>query len=389
MGAPPQQPAQTFFETAGRIQGSIAGGVGVAQSAGAARGRRQIQVGSLSRNAIPTTRRHPFDPGRHHGNDAASAALGDSPDDLHAHWNVADAFRRGDAPRQRGSQVHLERIVLAYFGDPHPHYAGQSGQQRPGGFLRGACLFEVDGHAPSYASFTLRARTTAEIGFAYVSPLPLDPPWSPPAKRSAAASIWSSTISEPLSPASLNDRVPVPSISIWLSKERTPISYSTVTPSSSNAVTRPWRTPVVRPTLCTTSPTCRSLARWPARVPMPFSLCTSAWTVAFSFAIAQSTKFVCPGARRTNRVSLATRSAVGLPPSSAPGCTMLPPLGYRFSSARTWLFERMYSALDDPDRTKHPSVPAMMNPLARKPVDEPMSSGRCLDRYHGLARARI
>jgi len=49
----------------------------------------------------------------------------------------------------------------------------------------------------------------------------------------------------------------------------------------------------------------------------------------------------------------------------------------------------MYSAVDDPDRTKHPSVPAMMNPLARNPADEPMSSGRCFDRYHGLARARM
>src|SRR5882724_2508248 len=320
---------------------------------------------------------------------SVSAALGNPPDDLHAHRNVANALRRSHARWQRLAQVHLEGIVLAHLGDPDSHHAGQGGQQLLGGFLRGPCLLEADGHVRSYASLTLRAWSTAAIGFAYVSPLPLDPPWSPPAKSSAAARIWSSTMSEPLSPASLNDLPPAPSISIWLSKEITPMSYSTATPSSSNAVTRPWRTPVVRPTLCTTSPTCSSLVRWPARVPMPFSLCTSARIAAFSFAIAQSTKFVCPGSRRTNRVSLATRSAVGLPPSSAPGWIRCPPLGYRFSSARTWLFERLYSALAAPDRTKHPSVPAMMHPLARNPVDEPMSVGRCFDRYHGLARARL
>jgi hypothetical protein len=39
MGPPPQQPAQSFLETDGRIQIAIAGGVGVKQSAGAARRR--------------------------------------------------------------------------------------------------------------------------------------------------------------------------------------------------------------------------------------------------------------------------------------------------------------------------------------------------------------
>src|SRR5437016_5438616 len=112
-----------------------------------------------------------------------------SPGGLPAHRNVANALRRPYARRQRLAQVHLECIVLAHLGDPDSHHAGQGGQQRLGGFLRGPCLLEADGHVRSYASFTLRAWSTAAIGFAYVSPLPLDPPWSPPAKSSAAPRI--------------------------------------------------------------------------------------------------------------------------------------------------------------------------------------------------------
>src|SRR5216684_3251002 len=69
MGPPPQEPAQSILETDGRIQSPIAGGVGVKQSAGAARRRRQIEIGTISRNANPATRRHSFDPGRHHRTD--------------------------------------------------------------------------------------------------------------------------------------------------------------------------------------------------------------------------------------------------------------------------------------------------------------------------------
>src|SRR5882672_8455392 len=75
------------------------------------------------------------------------AALRDPPNHLHAHRNVTNALRRRHARRQWRAQVHLECIVLAYLSDPHSHHAGQSGQQLLGGFLRGARLFEGDGHA--------------------------------------------------------------------------------------------------------------------------------------------------------------------------------------------------------------------------------------------------
>jgi len=45
------------------------------------------------------------------------------------------------------------------------------------------------------------------------------------------------------------------------------------------------------------------------------------------------------------------------------------------------LFERLYSALDDPNRTKLPRVPAMMNLLAMNLVDEPLISGLCFEPY--------
>src|SRR6267142_1778088 len=84
---------------------------------------------------------------------SVSAALGNPPDDLYAHRNVANALRRSHARWQRLAQVHLEGIVLAHLGDPHSHDAGQGGQQRLGGFFRGPRLLEADGHVrPTRAS---------------------------------------------------------------------------------------------------------------------------------------------------------------------------------------------------------------------------------------------
>ena len=59
------------------------------------------------------------------------------------------------------------------------------------------------------------------------------------------------------------------------------------------------------------------------------------------FAIAQSTLFMAPAVSGMNRVNAATRSAGAFPPSSSPGWKIGAPSGRRFSSARTWLFERM------------------------------------------------
>src|SRR2546425_7976178 len=79
---------------------------------------------------------------------AVSAALGDPPDDLDAHRNVANALRRPYARRQRLAQDHLEGIVLAHLWDPYSHHHCQGGQPCLGGFRCDPCLLPASWQLP-------------------------------------------------------------------------------------------------------------------------------------------------------------------------------------------------------------------------------------------------
>src|SRR5207245_2425723 len=147
--------------------------------------------------------------------------LPDRAHDFHAHGHAQDL--RGD--RLRGfAQVHLHRVavVQARHADArHLRPPGQRGLRR----LARRARPRQRGPAHAVASVTLSCSCTTENGLANVSPLPLEPPWSPPAKRSATASRASDVkMSDPLSPPWLKASVEAPSISTWPSKRRFPWS---------------------------------------------------------------------------------------------------------------------------------------------------------------------
>src|SRR5262249_5340011 len=138
-----------------------------------------------------------------------------------------DRRRHGVAGR---GEVHLHRVAVVVARDPDAVDLGAPGQRGLGPPGGGPGLVQRRSHPafprphPVTSSALSWARTPAS-GLAKVRPLPLLPPWSPPAKSRAQASRPSDVkMREPLSPPWLKASVEAPSISIWWSKRKFPWS---------------------------------------------------------------------------------------------------------------------------------------------------------------------